>query len=81
MTPILLSISPARHSAGNVKAFFDVQLDNGLKLFRLRLVRGRNGYRVYGPRDQFGDIVTLPIHLADQLAAIAQEAVASHDRS
>ncbi|KAB2700287.1 DNA-binding cell septation regulator SpoVG [Ochrobactrum sp. 19YEA23] len=81
MTATILNISPARHSAGNVKAYFDVQLDSGLKLYRLRLTQGRNGYRVYGPRDQFGDTVTLPIALADQLAIIAKEAVASHGRS
>lgn len=77
----ILHIDPARSGAGNTRAFFDAELPNGVKLYRLRLVQSGNGYRVYGPRDGIGATVTLPLDLADQLAILARfrlEAVAHH---
>lgn len=81
MTAQILNITPARYGAGTTKYFFDARLPSGVKIYRMRLVETRNGTRVFGPRDGFGYSVSLPIELADQLAALAKEAVAHYGRS
>ena len=58
---------------GNVVARFDAELDNGVRLYDLKLVRARSGWRVYGPQHFGGAAVTFPRSVADQLA---NEAVA-----
>lgn len=74
----ILSIRPASPGGGNVRARFDAELDNGVKLRDLKLVEARNGWRVYGPQ-HFGEaVVSLPIHIADELA---REAVARVNRA
>lgn len=74
----ILSIRPAPPGSGNVRARFDAELDNGVKLYDLKLVHGRNGWRVHGPQHFGGHVVTLPIEIADQLAS---EAVAHVERA
>lgn len=71
----LLNFTPARHGAGNAVAWFDVELGNGIRLFRLKLAQTRNGYRVYAPKDAVGHTVSLPIALADQLVELAQHSL------
>ena len=78
----ILNITPARNGAGGTKYFFDAEFPNGLKIYRMRLAETRNGLRVFGPKDNFGYSVTLPISLADELVVLAkQEAVARYGRS
>jgi hypothetical protein len=69
----ILSIRPAPPGSGNVRARFDAELDNGVKLFDLKLTQARNGWRVYGPHHHGAAVLALPIDIADQLA---REAVA-----
>ena len=71
----IMSIRPAPFGAGNTVARFDVELDNGVKLFRLQLLKTRNGIRVYGPKDEISHAYSLPIELADQLAILAQQSM------
>lgn len=80
----LLSIRPAPQGVGNAVAYFDVELGNGIKLFRLKLAQTRNGYRVYAPKDGGGHTCSLPIELADQMSELAQhslQAVATDEYS
>lgn len=68
-----------RCSAGtNVVARFDVELDNGIRLYDLKLTRAARGWRVYGPQHHGGKTVTLPIVIAD---LIAEKAVAHVEAS
>lgn len=76
MPPRILSIRPAPPGAGNVAARFDAELENGVRLFDLKLTRGTSGWRVYGPQHHGAPAVTLPIAVADQLSTLALEAVA-----
>lgn len=71
----ILQIKPAPYGAGNTVARFDAELDNGVKLFRLQLVKTRNGIRVYGPKDEISHAYSLPIELADQLAILAKQSM------
>ncbi|MFK4823772.1 hypothetical protein ACI0FM_03080 [Paenochrobactrum sp. BZR 588] len=71
----ILQIRPVPKGAGNTVARFDVELENGVKLFRLQLVKTRNGTRVYGPKDDVSHAYSLPIELADQLAILAQKSM------
>lgn len=71
----IISIRPAPYGAGNIVARFDAELDNGIKLFRLQLVKTRNGIRVYGPKDEVSHAYSLPIELADQLAILARQSM------
>jgi hypothetical protein len=68
----ILSIRQAP-PGGNVVARFDAELDNGVRLYDLKLSRTRAGWRVYGPQHFGGAAVTFPAAVADQLA---EEAVA-----
>lgn len=56
-----------------MRARFDVEMDDGIRLYDLKLVRGRTGWRVYGPQHHGGAAVTFPTNIADD---IATEAVA-----
>lgn len=54
-----------------MRARFDVQMDDGIRLYDLKLVQARAGWRVYGPQHHGGAVVTFPIAIADQIAAEA----------
>ncbi|NKC50446.1 hypothetical protein HED63_05240 [Ochrobactrum cytisi] len=74
--------NPGARWRWGTKYFFDAEFPNGLKIYRMRLAETRNGLRVFGPKDNFGYSVTLPISLADELVVLAkQEAVARYGRS
>lgn len=73
----ILAIRPAPPGAGNVRARLDVELDDGVRLYQLKLVQGANGWRVYGPQQNGSTVVTLPLSIADQ---IVKEAVARYER-
>ncbi|TIW64056.1 MAG: hypothetical protein E5V60_20875 [Mesorhizobium sp.] len=68
----ILAIRPTPQS-GNVRARFDAELENGVRLFDLKLTRAASGWRVYGPQHFGGSAVTFPPDVADELA---KEAVA-----
>ncbi|WP_217568827.1 hypothetical protein [Mesorhizobium sp. GbtcB19] len=68
----ILAIRP-QLAAGNVRARFDAELENGVRLYDLKLTRAGNGWRVYGPQHFGGAAVTFPPAVADELA---REAVA-----
>ncbi|BBD37543.1 hypothetical protein Amn_24230 [Aminobacter sp. Y103A] len=72
----ILSIRPASPGGGSVCARFDAELDNGIRLYDLKLSRTKGGLRVFGPQHFGGAAVTFPPAVADQLAALAREAVA-----
>lgn len=63
---------------GKTIARFDAELDNGVRAFDLKLVRGSDGLRVYGPSLHAGSAITFPAAIADQLAVLALEAVARY---
>lgn len=72
----IISIKPVPFGAGEkTRALFDVELDSGIKLYNLKLTRGSNGLRVYGPRDHNGATITFPIEVANHLATLAQQAM------
>ncbi|KAB2684781.1 hypothetical protein [Brucella pseudintermedia] len=70
MTIRIHNFTPARSGAGNTLAWFDAEFSNGLKVQRLKLVQTRNGYRIYGPRDHLGQLISMPIPLADEIAEL-----------
>ncbi|MDF2810508.1 MAG: hypothetical protein K0S56_1539 [Microvirga sp.] len=72
----ILSIRPAP-PGGNVVARFDAELDNGIRVYDLKLSRCRTGWRVYGPQHFGGAAVTFPPAVADQLAIEAVAHVAA----
>lgn len=64
----ILSIRPASPGGGNVRARFDLETDDGTKIRDLKLVEGRNGWRVYGPQHFGMSIVTFPSDVVDRIA-------------
>lgn len=71
----IISIRP--HSpGGKTVARFDAELAEGVKAFDLKLVRGENGLRVYGPSLYGGAAITFPPAVANRLAMLVMEAVA-----
>lgn len=69
----ILAMRPTAPGSGSVRARFDVEMDNGIRLYDLKLTRSANGWRVYGPQHFGGPAVTFPPAIADE---IAMEAVA-----
>jgi hypothetical protein len=72
----ILAIRPAPFGTGNVKARFDAELDNGVRLYDLKLTESARGWRVYGPQHHGLAVITLPPLVADALADLARKAVA-----
>ena len=62
---------------GKVVARFDAETDSGIKLYELKLTKGPNGFRVYGPSVDNGAAVTFPPSIVDNLAALATRALAN----
>ncbi len=62
---------------GKALACFDVETDNGIRFYELKLTNGPNGLRVYGPRADYGAAVTFPRPVVDNLVALAREALAN----
>ncbi|QKD04271.1 hypothetical protein EB235_24620 [Mesorhizobium loti R88b] len=67
----ILSLRPEPPGGGAVRARFDVEMDDGIRLYDLKLVQARAGWRVYGPQHHGGAVVTFPIAIADQISAEA----------
>lgn len=74
----LLSIRPSP-PGGKIIARFDAELPRGIRAYDLKLARGSTGLRVYGPQLSGGAAVTFPPAVADELAALAWEAVALYE--
>lgn len=62
-------------SGGNTIARFDVQLGEHLRMFNLKLVRGRSGLRVYAPSAYGSNVATFTPQLADHLVRAATAAL------
>ncbi len=73
----ILSIRPAEPGGGNVRARFDAELDDGTKIRDLKLVRSRNGWRVYGPQHFGMTLITFAPAIVDRLATEALRHVES----
>lgn len=76
----ILSIRPAPPGGRNVRARLDVELDNGVKLFDLKLSQGSNGWRVYAPQHFGSPVAALPVTVVEAITKLAIEAMAN-DRS
>lgn len=75
----ILSIRPAPPGSGKTLARFDAELTDGIKAYDLKLVQGSTGPRVYGPSLHGGAAVTFSPTIADELATLAEEAVAHYE--
>ena len=72
----ILAIRPVPKGSGNVRAGFDAELDNGVRLYDLKLTESTRGWRVYGLQHHGFAVITLPPLVADALADLALNAVA-----
>ncbi|WP_037075087.1 hypothetical protein [Rhizobium mesoamericanum] len=71
-------------SGGNTVARFDVALGDHIRMFNLKLIRGRAGLRVYAPSAYGSNVATFSTRLTDQMitavsAALGEES--ANDRS
>lgn len=76
MKPRILAVRPVLPGTGNVRARFDAELESGVRLYDLKLTQSAKGWRVFGPQHHGAPVITLPPAVADQLSALAIEAVA-----
>jgi hypothetical protein len=70
----VIDIRP-QHGGGNTVALFDVQLGEHIKMFNLKLVRGRDGMRVYAPSAFGSNVAAFTVKLADQMIRAAMAAL------
>jgi hypothetical protein len=81
----ILSIRPEPPGCGNVVARFDIELNDDLRLFGLRLSeRTAGGHAVYAPNAMGHRCATFSYALVDQIASAALAALKEqkpHDRS
>lgn len=71
----ILSIRPIPLGVGNARARFDVELDDGLRLFNLKLAETPSGWRVFAP-SAFGDATaTFTRDMAAELVSAARTAL------
>lgn len=72
----ILSIMPAPGGDGRALAHFSLQLQTGVRLHSMRLVRNTAGeLRVYGPNVYGQPSVTLTPDVAREVIALAQDAL------
>jgi hypothetical protein len=84
MTTRILDIRPAPPGAGNLRARFDVELPDGIRLFNLALKQTPSGWRVFAPSAFGSATATFTREQAAQLIAAAHIALGEthqHDRS
>lgn len=64
-----------RESGGNTIARFDVALGDHVRMFNLKLIKGRSGLRVYAPSAYGSNVATFSTRLSDQMIAAVSAAL------
>ena len=71
----ILSMRPIPLGQGNARARFDVELDNGLRLFNIKLAETPSGWRVFAPSAFNDAVATFPRDMAAELVSAARSAL------